>query len=124
MSIAAHLEAIESLLASVNARVDADDYPYTVVHVTPGEGRARRMSADFTARHYLVHTNVSGVSKGQANALLDRCLGIEGARPVVAGRFCDPLTVFASSPASNEHALPDRSVWSGSIVWSLTSYAA
>lgn len=124
MSITAHMEAVESLLAGMNARVDSKEYPYTTVHVTPGEGRARRMCADFTARHYLVHTNVSGIDKRQANALLDRCLGLEGLRPVVAGRFCDPLTVFASSPVRNEEELPDRTVWFGSIVWSLTSYAA
>lgn len=124
MSITAHSDAVTALLASLSARVDTETYPYTIVHVTPGEGRARRMSADFSARHYLVHTNVSGVDKGQANALLDRCLGLEGLRPVVAGRFCDPLTVIASSPASNEESLPDRTVWFGSIIWSLTSYAA
>lgn len=124
MSISEHVAAIESLLSDLNARVDEDNYPYTQVHITPGEGRARVMSSEFTARHYLVHTNVSAVAKGQANALLDRCMGLEGQRPVIAGRLCDPLTVWASSPASDEHALPDRTVWFGSIIWRLTSYAA
>lgn len=124
MSITAHRAALEALLAGLNARVDAPTYPRTIVHIDAGPGwdDSRRMTADYAAREYLVHTNVHAVSKPQCEALLDRVMGLEGLRPVVAGRLCDPLTVYMQRGPTNDPDLPDSAVWSASVVWALRSY--
>lgn len=124
--ITEHRKAVEALLAGLNARVDAAVYPRTVVHIDAGPGwePARRQTTDFAARSFLVHTNVHAVTKEQCEALLSRVMGLENDRPVVAGRLCDPLTVYIHNGPTDDPDLPDEAVWSASVVWQLRSYLA
>lgn len=126
MSIPAHRLAVEALLSSLNAKPNATTYPMTVVHIDggPGTAEARRQTSDYAARDFMVHTNVHGLDRDQCEALLDRVMGLENARPVVTGRVCDPLTVQASRNPTEDTDLADRDVWTASVIWRLRSYAA
>jgi hypothetical protein len=126
VSITAHREAVESLLTAANARVGSPTYPMTTVFIDAGPGatETRRQSSDYAARDFLVHTNVDALSREQREALLDRVMSIENARPVVPGRVCDPLTVQASMSPDPNRDLADREVWTASVIWRLRSYAA